>query len=117
MVDFSDRYVIGILIGTAFVGYYSPGYTLGNIILMFLAPFTFLLASLLSLYYDQNKIEEVELHLKYSLKYFLLIAIPAVFGLSILSKPLLTVLSTPEIAQNGYLITPIVAIGALIFGV
>lgn len=117
MIDLSDRYIIGILIGIAFVGYYSPGYTLGNIILMLLAPFTFLLAPLLSSYYDQNKIEEVEIHLQYSLKYFLLLSIPAVFGLSILSKPLLTVLSTPEIAQNGYLITPIVAIGAFILGV
>lgn len=117
MVDLSDRYVIGILLGTAFVGYYTPGYTLGNLIVMFMAPFAFLLPSLLSLYYDQNKIEEVKLHLKYSLKYFLLIAIPAVFGLSFLSKPLLTVLSTAAIAQNGYLITPFVAIGALLFGV
>ena len=28
LVDSSDRYVIGILLGSAFVGYYSPGYTL-----------------------------------------------------------------------------------------
>ncbi len=30
IVDSSDRYVIGILLGSAFVGYYSPGYTLGK---------------------------------------------------------------------------------------
>ena len=28
IVDSSDRYIIGIILGTAFVGYYSPGYTL-----------------------------------------------------------------------------------------
>ncbi len=117
MVDLSDRYVIGILLGTAFVGYYSPGYTVGNIIVMFFAPFSFLLPSLLSSYYDQNKIEEVELHLQYSLKYFMLLTIPAIFGLSLLSKPLLTLLSTPEIASNGYLITPFVALGAFLFGI
>lgn len=117
MVDLSDRYVIGILLGTAFVGYYSPGYTIGNIIIMFMAPFGFLLPPLLSSYYDQNKIEEVERHLQYSLKYFMLLAIPAVFGVSILSKPLLTVLSTPEIAANGYLITPFVALGAFLLGI
>jgi len=117
LVDLSDRYVIGILLGTAFVGYYSPGYTLGNIIAMFMAPFTFLLPPLLSSYYDQNKMDEVKLHLEYSLKYFLLISIPAVFGLSLLSKPLLTLLSTAEIAQNGYLITPFVAISACLVGI
>lgn len=117
MVDMSDRYVIGILLGTAFVGYYSPGYTLGNIIVMFMAPFTLLLPSLLSSYYDQNRMEEVEIHLQYSLKYFMLLAIPAVFGLSFLSRPLLMLLSTPEIAQNGYLITPFVAVSALLVGI
>lgn len=116
MVDMSDRYVIGIMLGTAFVGYYSPGYTLGNIIVMLMAPFTYLLPSVLSSYYDQNKMEEVIIHLQYSLKYFILLALPSVFGLSLLSKPLLTILSTAEIAQNGYLITPFVAFGALLLG-
>ncbi|MGB9979496.1 flippase [Methanobacterium sp.] len=117
MVDFSDRYVIAILLGTAFVGYYNPGYTLGSVLTMFAAPFTFLLPSLLASYYDQNKLDEVKIHLQYSLKYFLLITIPAVFGISFLSKPLLVILSTQEIASQGYLVTPFVALGALLFGV
>jgi len=117
MVDLSDRYIIGIFLGTAFVGYYSPGYTLGNIIMMFGSPFVLLLPSVLSLYYDQQKMEDVHKHLQYSVKYLLLLSIPSVFGLSILSEPFLTLLSNPEIAQNGYLITPFIAIGALILGV
>jgi O-antigen/teichoic acid export membrane protein len=117
MVEFSDRYVIGILLGTAFVGYYNPGYTLGSVLTMFAAPFMFLLPSLLASYYDQNKIDEVKIHLQYSLKYFLLITIPAVFGISFLSKPLLVILSTQEIALQGYLVTPFVALGALLFGI
>jgi Membrane protein involved in the export of O-antigen and teichoic acid len=117
MVDLSDRYVIGILLGTAFVGYYSPGYTLGTLLTMFGAPFTIILPALLSSYYDQNKIDEVGKHLRYSVKYFLLLSIPAVFGLSILSAPLLNIMTTQAIAQNGYLITPFVALGALMLGI
>ncbi|MCZ3367202.1 MULTISPECIES: flippase [Methanobacterium] len=117
MVEFSDRYVIAILLGTAFVGYYNPGYTLGSVLTMFAAPFTFLLPSLLAAYYDKNSIDEVKIHLQYSLKYFLLITIPAVFGISFLSKPLLVILSTQEIALQGYLVTPFVALGALLFGI
>ncbi|AEG18376.1 polysaccharide biosynthesis protein [Methanobacterium paludis] len=117
IVDSSDRYAIGIILGTSFVGYYSPGYTLGNIIIMMLAPFSLLLPSLLPNYYDNEEIEKVKTFLKYSLKYFLLIAIPSAFGLSILSKPILTILTTPEIALNGYLITPFVALSALLFGI
>jgi len=117
IVDSSDRYVIGILLGTAFVGYYSPGYTLGSIVLMLLAPFSFLLPSVLPKYYDENDNEKVRVFLKYSLKYFLLFAIPSVFVLSILAKPILMILTTPEIALNGYLITPFVALSALLFGI
>jgi len=117
IVDSSDRYVIGILLGTAFVGYYAPGYTLGNIILMILSPFSTLLPAVLVSYYEENKIEKVKLYLKYSLKYFLLIAIPSAFGLSVLSKPILLILTTPEIALNGYLVTPFVTLSALLFGI
>jgi O-antigen/teichoic acid export membrane protein len=116
VVNSSDRYVIGIFLGAAFVGYYSPGYALGSMILMFLAPLSFMLPAVLSKYYDENNMNEVKTVLRYSLKYFLLLAIPATFGLSLLSKPLLTILSTPEIASQGYLITPFVAVSALLFG-
>jgi O-antigen/teichoic acid export membrane protein len=116
VVNSSDRYVIGIFLGTAFVGYYSPGYILGSIIGMFVAPLVFMLPAVLSKYYDENNIDAVKTVLRYSLKYFLLLAIPATFGLSLLSKPLLTILSTPEIASQGYLITPFVALSSLLFG-
>lgn len=117
MVDASDCYIIGIILGTTFVGYYAPGYTLGNIIIMFMMPFAVLLTPLLSVYYDQGQINKVKLYLNYSLKYFLLLSIPATFGLSLLSKPLLIILSTPEIANNGYMITPIVALSTLMYGI
>ena len=117
IVDSSDRYVIGIFLGTAFVGYYSPGYMLGNIIILILAPFSFLLPSVLPRYYEENNIKEVKVFLNYSLKYFLIFAIPSVFGLSILSKPILMIITTPEIALNGYIITPLVAVSALLFGI
>jgi O-antigen/teichoic acid export membrane protein len=116
IVDSSDRYVIGILLGSAFVGYYSPGYTLGNLLVMILAPFSILLPSVLPRYYEENNTEKVRIYLKYSIKYFLLISIPAAFGLSILSKPILLILTTPAIALNGYLVTPFVATSAVLFG-
>jgi O-antigen/teichoic acid export membrane protein len=116
VVNSSDRYVIGILLGASSVGYYSPGYSLGGIVRMFVSPLSFLLPSILSENYDKNQIENVKHILGYSFKYFMIIAIPATFGLSLLSKPLLTILSTPEIAEKGYLITPFVAVSMLIFG-
>lgn len=116
VVDSSDRYFIAFILGTAFVGYYSPGYILGSVILMLYTPFSILLPSILPKYYDNERLEEVNTYIKYSLKYFLLAAIPSVFILSFLSKPILIIISTPEIASNGYLITPFIAVSSLLIG-
>jgi len=116
VVNSSDRYVIALFLGTAYVGYYSPGYTVGNIVSMFIAPLSFMLPAVLSKHYDEGNIKDVKTVLSYSMKYFLALAIPSVVGLSLLSKPLLTILSTPEIAEQGYLITPFLALCGLLFG-
>jgi len=116
VVNSSDRYVIGIFLGATFVGYYSPGYSLGNMIRMFVTPLSFMLPAILSNYYDNDNLKEMKTILAYSHKYFLTFAIPAVFGLSLLSKPLLEILSTPEIAEQGYLITPFIAVSMLFSG-
>jgi len=117
IVNSSDRYIIGYLLGVAFVGYYSPGYLLGTMINMYMAPLGLLLPAVLSKLYDEGKEGEVKRYLEYTLKYFLMFAIPSVFGLSLLSKSLLILLSTPEIASYGYLITPFTAVSALFLGV
>jgi O-antigen/teichoic acid export membrane protein len=116
IVNSSNRYVIGLLMGTTFVGYFSPGYTLGNMINLFIAPLSFILPAALSKHYDEHETEEVKAILGFSLKFFLALGIPTAFGLSILSQSILNVLSTPEIAAQGYLITPFMALGALFLG-
>ena len=116
IVNSSNRYAIGLLMGTTFVGYFSPGYTLGNMINLFIAPLSFILPATLSKHYDEHETDEVRAILGFSLKFFLALGIPAAFGLSLLSRPILNVLSTPEIAAQGYLITPFMALGALFLG-
>ena len=116
-VTSSDRYLIGFFLGILFVGYYAPAYTVGNVINFFIFPLLFVLFPVLSKFYDENKISEVKDYLKYSLKYFLMIAIPSAFGLSILSRELLTIFSTKDIASNAYFITPFVALSILLYGV
>lgn len=117
IVDGSDRYIISAFLGVAFVGYYNPGYTLAGIISMLLAPFAFLLPAVLPEHYDNDDIEKVNVYLKYSLKGFLLLAIPIGFGLSLLSKQLLSILTTPEIAAAGYMITPFICLSYIFFGI
>jgi O-antigen/teichoic acid export membrane protein len=117
IVSSSDRYVIAYFLGATFVGFYSPAYTLGNIISMFIAPLALVLPPYLFQLYDEGKKAEIQTYLRYSLKYFLILAIPSVFGLSLLARPILVVLSTHEIASKGYLVTPFTALSALSYGI
>jgi O-antigen/teichoic acid export membrane protein len=116
IVNSSDRYLIALFLGAAAVGYYGPGYNLGSTLTMLSAPFVTLLPPVLSKHYDEDNIADIRTILTYSLKYYLGMALPCVFALSVLSKPLLLLLTTQEIAANGYLVTPFVAAGTVLFG-
>ena len=117
VVDSSDKFVIGIFLGSAAVGCYSPGYALGSILLMFLTPFAVLLPAVLPEYFEAGDMDKVDTFLSYSMKYYLLITVPAAVGMSLLSKPLLYILTTTVIADNGFMITPLVALGAIFMGI
>lgn len=115
-VESSDRYLIGLMMGLTFVGYYAPSYNLAMMIKMFFLPFATLLLPVLSVKYDKLEFEKVSKYLKYSSKYFFLVAIPSAFAISILSYPILNLLTTPEIASQGFLVVPFVALTAILYG-
>lgn len=112
----SDRYIIGLFLGLSFVGYYNPGYILGEMISIFMMPIDFVFVAAASKYYDESKFDLLRDLFKRSVKYYLLFTFPAFCGVSILAEPILLLISTPEIANQGYIVTPFVAFGMLVFG-
>ena len=117
VVASSDRYVIAYFLGAASVGVYSAGYALAWVLLIFIAPLIIVLSPTLSKLYDEGRIKEVNTHLSYSLKYFLAIAIPFVFGAAILAEPVLRLFSTATIASQGYFVVPLISLSILIQGI
>ena len=114
----SDRYVIVYFLGIAPVGIYSAAYNISQAaIYMFLAPISFVLFPTLSRLYDDKKMEEVKTHLSYSLKYFLMFAIPVAFGVSILAKQILAILATSEFVPTGSVVIPFVALSTVLSGI
>lgn len=117
IVNLSDRYVIGFFLGATFVGYYSPAYTLGMTMPIFIAGIlSFVLLPNLSKYYENNKIDLVKNLLNLSIKYFLLISIPSCIGIILLGGPILLLFTTPEIALNGYIILVLTAFVGILYG-
>jgi O-antigen/teichoic acid export membrane protein len=117
VINSSDRFVINMMLGTASVAVYSPGYILGNIIGMFIGPIGLILPVSLSKYHDESREDLVALILNRSLRYYLALAIPSAFGLSLLSRPMLVILSTNEIASQGYMVTPFIAASMILSGI
>ena len=112
----SDRYLIGYFLSLQMVGIYSAAYGIGAIIGFFGAPLQILLFPTISKLYEERKEEEIKTYLAYSLKYFLLFTIPSVFGLSILSRPILLIMTRSEFVAQGAVVLPIVAVGVLFSG-
>ena len=114
IINLSDRYVIGYFLGVASVGIYSAAYNIGSIVGIFMSAIGTNLFPTISNLYENNKMKELKMHLTYSLKFYLLFAIPSFFGLTILSKSLLVTLTTSDFL-SAYLISPIVALGVILF--
>ena len=115
MTDSSDRYVIAFFIGMGYVGIYSVAYRIGSLLLIFVIPLNIVMVPALSKSYDEGKTEEVKNLLAYSLKYLLILVIPAGFGLSILGKSLLQNMTQSELISSGWSVIPIVALSMVFF--
>lgn len=112
----SDRYMLAYFIGVVAVGYYNPGYALGSLIIFFPKVSGVVLPPLLSKAIDAGRLAEAYTMLNYTIKGFLLVSIPFVFGAAVMSGPLLTMFANHEVAQNAFWVTPVVALATLFFG-
>ena len=113
----STRYIISFFLGVTAVGVYSAAYSMGQVMFMLSGILSFVLTPAVSKLYDEGKMEDVKKHLSFSLKYLLALAIPFVFGAAVLAKPVLQLFSTAAIADEGYLVVPLVALNALPWGI
>ncbi|NQE44790.1 putative flippase AglR, partial [ANME-1 cluster archaeon GoMg2] len=114
VINLSDRYVIGFFLGMTSVGIYAAAYNIGSVIGTFMGPISTNLFPTISNLYENNRMVELKTYLKYSLKFYLMFAIPSLFGLTVLSKSLLATLTTSEFL-SAYLVVPIVALGVILF--
>lgn len=114
--NLSDRYVVGYFLGVASVGVYSVSYSIGSIILIFYGMLSVILLPTLSKLYEESKIQEIKMHLKILSKLYLMLSIPAAFGLTVLSKAILITFTTPEFI-SGFIIIPIIAFATILYNI
>ena len=111
-----DRYVIAIFLSVSDVGNYNVGYQIGSLILLFPKAMGTVLPQLMSKAIDSNNDNQAISMVQNSIKFFLILSIPFVFGGIILGKPIMVLLANIEVASEAVLVLPFVAFGSLFFG-
>jgi O-antigen/teichoic acid export membrane protein len=110
----SDRYLVTYFLGVSSAGIYNAAYNLGQFASFTMIPLGVVLYPNVIKTYDEDRKSETQKYLKYSTKYVMMVAIPAAFGLSILAKPLLSILTTPEFI-SGNVVVPFTAFGSVLY--
>jgi O-antigen/teichoic acid export membrane protein len=114
-VSYADRIVIMQVLGPAAVGVYSAAYSLGQALVLVYSPLGFVLFPLATRAWDEGKRQHVGDLFSQVTRYYLLLAIPASVGLTMLAEPLFQLLT-----RNGFVIPTVlvfwVAVGVAIKG-
>jgi O-antigen/teichoic acid export membrane protein len=114
VIQASDRYLVSYFLGVAAAGIFSAAYNIGQYAAFAQVPLGIVLFPNVVKTHGEDRHLETKKYLKYSTKYVMMIAIPAAFGLSILAKPLLAILTTPEFT-SGIIIVPFSAFGSVFY--
>ncbi|RJQ40916.1 MAG: hypothetical protein C4555_00715 [Dehalococcoidia bacterium] len=116
VISASDRYFITHLLNLSQAGIYSAYYTLASTISFLFSPITFVLFPTLSKFWEQKQPQRVKTYLEYSTRVFLTLAIPGTAGLYVLSRPLLSILTSSEFLAEGEIVL-LVAFSMLFAGI
>ena len=115
ILSVSDRYMIGFFRGSYELGIYSIGYDLSyQSIRLLIVPFITALTPTIINAWERNR-DEAEYNLQKLSRYFFMLSLPALIGFNSLSKPIISILATPQY-YSGQLIFPFVSLGAFFMG-
>lgn len=113
----SDRYVLGFFRGSGEVGIYSAGYAIPQRSILTVVLLLALASGPIAVnIWERQGVEASQIFLTKLTRYYLLIGLPATVGLSVLSKPVMRILTTPAYFP-GYRVIPLVAFGIFLLGI
>jgi O-antigen/teichoic acid export membrane protein len=112
----ADKYIILFLISPTAVGIYAVAHTICKTLVKFSSVLNPTLYPSVTSAWDQGDKEEVSLLYKQIFRYYTIFAIPAFFGIVYLAYPIMAIFSTPDMAEQGAFLIPILAFGFLLRG-
>jgi O-antigen/teichoic acid export membrane protein len=116
IIGASDKYFITHYLELSQTGIYSASYSIGTLIYLLFQPISFVLFPTISRYWEQSEFLKVKTYMEFSTHAFIILAMPAVFGLCILSQPLLALISSTQY-QAGKILVLLLALGSMMTGI
>jgi O-antigen/teichoic acid export membrane protein len=116
ILSLSDRYILEFSRGAQEVGIYSASYSVSEKTILLLASLFMLASGPIGMHiWEKDAKEKSQEFVSKLTRYYLIICLPAVVGLSVLARPAIAILTAPQYYE-GFRIVPLVAIGALFLG-
>jgi len=116
VISTSDRFILAFFMGVTAVGYYVPAYILGSVILLIPKSFGMVVPQLMAKNIDEGDAFKSKIILFESVKFFMVLAVPFVFGIHLISREALILLTNEEVALQGQGVATIVALSSVFYG-
>jgi len=116
ILSLSDRYILQLFRGSHEVGIYSASYNISeHSILLFTSLFLLASGPISINIFDKEGEDESKKFITKTTRFFLIICVPLVVGISVLSKSIITIMTGSEYI-DGYRIVTLVVLGAFFLG-
>jgi len=116
ILSLSDRYILQLFRGSYEVGIYSASYNISeHSVLLFVSLFTLAAGPIAINIWEKEGEDESKKFISKTTRFYLVTCIPVIVGLSVLSKPIIMIMTGNEYIY-GYKIVPLVAFGAFFLG-
>jgi len=116
VLSLSDRYILGFFRGAHEVGIYSASYAVSEKSILLLTTLFLLASGPISIHvWEKEGEQRAREFVSSTMRYYLLLCLPAVVGLSVLARPAMGVLAGAAYYE-GFRIMPFVALGGLLLG-
>jgi O-antigen/teichoic acid export membrane protein len=116
VLDRSNRFFIGHLLGQSAVGIFSASYALGSLVIHAQMPFQMTLFPKVASLWDTDR-GTAKRYIELSTRFYLTLAIPFTAACAVVAPPLLSRLGNEEIAAESAVLTVLVAAGFTLYGV
>jgi len=112
----ADKYILNVLISPTAVAIYAVSYKVARMIRNITLPLNSTLYPEISRAWESHEMSEISSLYRRIFRWYTLLGIPAVIGISLLAEPLLALLSTQAIADQGRYVLPPLALGFYLRG-